>query len=217
MSSAVAFTLDDLATQEGDSFELSTKKELLEAGIAYQVHIKSVECKQTKNGYLQAELGLEFTKNGNPAGRQWVMLPVFTKNLADTLGPETLHKKKQTFGKGFNALLRAADPAKFSAYSRIDKSNRSWKFYDAEDNLLSTSEKKQREQAVARATVAAAAEVAQGNLDNVPLVGSDVWLVITETPSRNPQRPEPSRWQNWFSEQPEKFPAAELKDDGVPF
>ncbi len=215
MSAATVFTLEELATEQGDSFEVSTRKEHFKAGEAYHVHIADAELKQTKNGYLQAELKLEMCANGESAGRQWVMLPVFTKEVASTLGQEAMHKKKQVFGKNFLNLLRACDPKQFNAYARIDKTQRQWKFFDEQDRVLSNAEKKQRENAVAARTIEVACAIASGKVKETPLIKSDVWLVITETPSKDASRPEPSRWANWYAQPPEKYPQAAVSE--VPF
>lgn len=215
MSESQVFTLADLADEAGDEgVDLSKKqgpyKSPFENNKAYKVVVTEQEVKESKNGWLQVELKLDFVDSATgeavkSAGRQWIMLPVFTDEKRGAEDPEKLSTLEASWGKSFHNLLRAAYPAVFSIYSRLDKNGRNWKFYDMEGEEMDKKAKVAREKLVGKAVLTAAKRLVAGNFD---LTGINLYLVQTQDASKTPAK----TYINFFNDQPEKYELAEVSD-----
>lgn len=204
------FTLDDLIDNTDDGFEMSNQgaaksdKPFFNYGESYEVTITAVEPKASKGGYLQAEVALQLS-NGKKAGRQWLMLPVFTKEMANGMDQEKLNALKQSFGKRFHGFLRAYNPEMFSVYADMDKSGKKWKFFDSDGNEMTAAQKKVREGEVSAAVMKASADIATGNIPE-GLIGATLYLVVTQD-KKDAKR----TYLNWYSEEPTNYPAASVE------
>lgn len=212
MSESQVFTLADLAEEAGDEgVDLSKKqgpyKSPFENGKAYEVIVTEQKVTQSKSGWTQLEVSLDFvTANGEgkSAGRQWIMLPIFSDEKKGSEDPEKLVSLQSSWGKSLHGLLRAVYPAIFSVYSRVEKNGRNWKFYDMDGEEMSKATKTAREKLVGKAVLASAKRLEDGTFS---IVGHKMFLVQTQDVSKTPAK----TYINFFGEQPEKYELAEVK------
>ncbi len=201
------FTLDDLIDSNDEGFNMGGQpkadKPFFNYGESYPVTITEVAVKASKSGYLQAEIALALP-NGKKAGRQWLMLPVFTPEMREGMDQEKLNALKQSFGKRFHGFLRAVDPETYSVYASMDKNGKKWKFFDSDGNEMTAAQKKARENEVSAAVIKASAEIATGNVPE-GMVGATLHLVVTQD-KKDAKR----TYLNWYSEEPTSYPAADL-------
>jgi hypothetical protein len=194
-------TLDQLM-DDNDGFEMSgsnASKPFFEFGKSYELTITDVAPKASKNGYLQAEITMGLAGTDKKAGKQWLMLPVFTKEMAAVLDNEKRSKLKQSFGKTLHGFLRAADPETYAVYDRLDKSGKKWKFFTADGTEMSPAQKKVRENEVSEAVIEAAKGLAIGT-NTAGLIGKTVYLVMTQD-KKDAKR----TYANWYSTLPEQY------------
>jgi len=203
-------TLDQLAEMgeaEG-GIELGKKSggfvDPFELGKAYAVEITLDEAATTKNGYLQRALELTQLDTAgavtNKKARRWLMLPVFTQEAQATLDPEKLNGIKQKSGENLHGLLRAVDPDTFSIYARADKTGKKWKFFDKEDNQISSPQMVQREKKMGLAIIGAAKEFVAGTRT---VLGAKLYYVRTSD-KKNPAK----TYDNFYAEPPRNYPMA---------
>lgn len=218
MASAAILTLDQLV-QDDDGFDMGGKgksdKRFFEHNTAYHVEVTELIAKASKAGYLQAEVALKFVGTDTKAGRQWLMLPVFSTEMAATLDNIKLAELKTSFGKRLQGFLRAVMPEEFEVYNRLDKSEKKWRFFDSDGNEMTFNEKASKDKAVSKAVVKFAQELVTG-ADMSEFIGRSCYIVLTP----NKAKPEYD-YVNWYSEQPSKFPLADVSgtsdNSGVPF
>lgn len=193
-------TLDQLL-EDNDGFDMGGNKKdkpFFEFNKSYALTVTEVAPKTTKNGYLQAEVAFNLAGTENKAGRQWIMLPVFTKEMAAGLDNEKLANMKQSFGKKLHGFLRGISPATYTVYDRLDKSGKKWKFYAEDGTELTAAQKKVREREVSAAVIEAAKALATGDGSNI--IGKTLYLVMTQD-KKDAKR----TYANWYSTQPEKY------------
>ena len=202
-------TLESLIEAAGDDgIELGKRKgefkSPFELGTAYPIELTEVAITTTKNGYTQAELKVGIVKSDGEvkaAGKVWVTLPVFSEEKQAVEDPEKIKQLRGIFGEKLHDLLRAVDPAMYSVFSRAEKVGKTWHFYDAEGNEISSQAKVQREKLMGKAVIGAAQLLASGKLD---LSGKRLFYVRTQDKNKADKF-----YDNWYSVQPDKFPLAE--------
>ncbi len=200
------FTLPDFAEEAGDEgVDLSKKqgpyKSPFENNKAYQVVVTDQKITTSKSGWTQLELSLDFVTSdgeGKSAGRQWIMLPIFSDEKKGGEDPEKLATLQSSWGKSLHGLLRATHPEVFSVYARLEKTGRNWKFFDSEGEEMTKNAKTAREKLVGKAVLATAKRMEGGTFS---IKGSKFYLVQTQDASKTPAK----TYINFFSEAPEKY------------
>ena len=206
MSESQVFTLADLAEEAGDEgVDLGKKqgpyKSPFDNNKAYKVVVTEQKVTSSKSGWTQLEISLDFVTEdgqGRSAGRQWIMLPIFSAEKQGSEDPEKLSTLQSSWGKSLHGLLRAAYPDIFSVYSRVEKNGRNWKFYDMDGEEMSKASKTAREKLVGKAVLATAKRIEAGTFS---LANIEMYLVQTQDASKTPVK----TYINFFSEQPEKY------------
>lgn len=206
---STVITLADLAQEAGDEgVDLSKKqgpyKSPFELNKAYKVKVTDQAVTQSKSGWTQVELSLDIVNSDGStkkAGKQWIMLPVFSDEKQSSEDPEKLAQLQASWGKSLHGLLRATHSAVFSIYSRMDKNGKNWKFYDMEGEEMTKQAKTAREKLVGKAVLATAKRIVA---DNFSFVDTEFYYVQTQDSKSSP----PKTFNNYFSEAPEKYELA---------
>lgn len=202
-------TLEQLAAQAPEGTGIDTQKRRLKAdvqmNVAYPVEITEEVTETSEKGFTTYKPTLRILKQDGGTldlGRVALVLPVFGQDLRNSRDEGDLEKMKQTFGQRLHGFLRAVRPQLFNAYASIDKSSKNWRFLDEAGQEIDREVVNDRNVMIGKAVMAVATGL---STSSVSYKGSKLWYVRTPHPQK-----EGDYYNNFYSEQPHKYPASTL-------